>query len=430
MYYGYAVAINPAAGYAAQYQASLLKELEKKLGAMQREALKDDYERAHEALIKGDTEKAIRYLERESHLGVSKAAKDLGDLYHFKLKDLPKALMFYKKACELGDIESGALVYVAKYHLDKLTKNELPPENDSLFENPWLKYVLACIESDELLKLGSESTQDWQRTLNRLEEISGEEIPHAQTRAGHIYKLIGATKSAEDSFRAAAGQGYCPAIGNLVNLKIENGAIEEAAEEIINWENKFAWDAEVNYDIMTFLRIFYLMPVNSSGKAEKTKQAINIANLLWSGNRAFVTEWDAYAIEISRTEHGQSQGQWGWLFQEQFKEAGKKPYVLVQRQAQMLLYSFFDRITNWKEESKNYRSYWDNLLLVQMKSIEKVTFNGDIPSPCLVLYNFFLLMRGHENSFEEIFDRLQSAFTDDESAKVYVKFYKDYFDKQ
>ncbi len=217
MYYGYAVAINPAAGYAAQYQASLLKELEKKLGALQREAQKDDYERAHEALIKGDIEKAIRYLEKESHLGVSRAAKDLGDLYHFKLKDLPKALMFYKKANELGDIESGALVYVAKYHLDKLTKSELPAENDRLFENPWLKYVLACIESDELLKLGSESIPDWQGILNRLEEISGAEIPHAQTRAGQIYKTIGDTRSAEDSFRAAASQGHCPAISLLVN---------------------------------------------------------------------------------------------------------------------------------------------------------------------------------------------------------------------
>ena len=139
--FGYLVSVNPAAGYANQYNAILINEMQKKIKHLEKANSMDDYEKGYVALMEGDTKKAIRLWEKEAQLGVSEAQIALGDLYHHRLKDLDKAVKHYGLAYELGETKAGALVFAAKLSLGKLESKDLESASQDIRDEPWYKYV-------------------------------------------------------------------------------------------------------------------------------------------------------------------------------------------------------------------------------------------------------------------------------------------------
>jgi len=297
MYFGYAIAINPAAAYRAQYQAMLMQSLQKEIGQLKAESLKDDYQRGYEALIRGDTDKAIRLWEKESNLGVTQASKALGDIFHFKTKELPKALVYYGKAAEFGDLESAALMLAAKYHLDKLELTDLYAQPSSVQDQPWAKYVKASLIA-ETSEIDGDS-EIWDLLGDAIE--AG--IVQALTVAGVVLQGMGEIQKAQEMFRSASDHGDNFALIKLIQNELVQEGLLKATESIIAWEEKFEWDHKYSYSVCSILRFMYYIPKTSAGKSENVRQAMNVATQIWSGYKKFDTPWDVFEREISRSQH-------------------------------------------------------------------------------------------------------------------------------
>lgn len=297
MYFGYAIAVNPAAAYQAEYQSMLMQNLKKEIGELKAEAFKDDYQRGYEALIRGETEKAIRFWEKESNLGVTQASKALGDLFHFKTKELSKAVVYYGKAAEMGDLEAAALILAAKYHLDKLELSDLLVQPNSVQEQPWAKYVKACLisETSEI----DEDSEIWD-LFNDAIEVG---IVQAVTRCGNLMSKLGLIDEAHEMFSLASDNGDNSALIELIKIELSRGSLLEATEAIIAWEGKYEWDSNSRYDICSLLRFMHFIPKASAGKSESVSKFVNSASRFWSGNKIFDTAWDVFEQEIVRPQH-------------------------------------------------------------------------------------------------------------------------------
>lgn len=358
MYYGYAIAVNPAAAYASQYQAYLLQELNKQIGEIRLEAQKDDFQRAHECLIKGDFEKAIRYFEKEAHLGVSQAAKALGDLYHFKIPDLEKSIFFYKRAFELGDLESSILIDVAKYHLGQISANDINNDNQYI-SSPWQIYLKSSLNFESWKNSPNQKNDSLEKILEEINSIDIEEFPHLQLLTAEILLKKNQVDRAEQMLIRSANQGFQQAITRLTQIKIDQDKISEAAVDLIGWESKFNWNKVEPYSLNSLLRVFLFMPSSPAGKSDLTKQIANLASMMWAGGKIFRTAWDVYETEISRSEHGLKGGTWGPILLEDYRESGKKPQSLVYRISSRLI-TGIQESDNWKnlplsEEEGNWR---------------------------------------------------------------------------
>jgi hypothetical protein len=297
MYFGYAIAVNPAAAYQAQYQSMLMQNLQKEIGQLKAETLKDDYQRGYEALIRGDTEKAIRFWEKEANLGVTQASKALGDLFHFKTKELSKAVVYYGKAAEFGDLESAALILAAKYHLDKLELTDLYAQPSSVQDQPWAKYVQACLiaETSEI----DEDSEIWDLLSDAIE--AG--IVQAITRCGVLMSNLGLVDEAREMFSLASDNGDNLALIELVKIELSRDRLLEATEAVIVWEAKYEWNNNFSYDICSLLRFMICLPRVSAGKSESVSKLVNSASRLWYGKKMFDTAWDLFEQEIVRPEH-------------------------------------------------------------------------------------------------------------------------------
>jgi TPR repeat protein len=318
MYFGYAIAVNPAAAYQAQYQAMLMQSLQKEIGQLKAESLKDDYQRGYEALIRGDTEKAIRLWEKESNLGVTQASKALGDIFHFKTKELSKALVYYGKAAEFGDLESAALMLAAKYHLDKLELTDLYAQPSSVQDQPWAKYVQACLiaETSEI----DEDSDIWDLLTEAIE--AG--IVQAITRCGILMSNLGLIEEALEMFLLASDNGDNLALVELIKIELSRDRLLEATEAVIIWEAKYEWDNNYSYDICSLLRFMNYIPKVSAGKSETVSKLVNSASRLWYGKKMFDTAWDLFEQEIVRPQHNLSSIQLKDLYIAAYQIEGKQ----------------------------------------------------------------------------------------------------------
>jgi hypothetical protein len=339
MYFGYAIAVNPAAAYQAQYQAMLMKNLQKEIGALKAESLKDDYQRGYEALIRGDTERAIRFWEKESNLGVTQASKALGDLFHFKTKELAKAINYYDKAAQMGDLESSALIIAAKYHLDSFELSELSELPIAVQEQPWVKYVKACLmtQTSEI----DEDSEVWDLLGDAIE--AG--IVQAVTMTGWVLKKLGQLEKAKEMFLVASSHGDNPALIELVKIELNQNGLPEATEAVFEWEGKYEWDEAYSYDICSILRFIHKLPRESGRTRENVKQAINVASLLWSGYKKIDTAWDVFEQEIVRPQHNYASIPLSDLYVQAYQFEGKHSAKVAETSLLMIIESYCSKDT-------------------------------------------------------------------------------------
>ena len=340
MYYGYALSINPAQAYAATYASMMQEQLSKQIKRIEIESQKDDYERGYDALLKGDIEKAIRCWEKESLQGVSQASKALGDLYHFRLKKLDKAVHFYHKALDGGDYESGALAIAAKLHLGDLSENELQSVDPKVQIEPWFKYVEASLASTPIARLEDYSDEELDNLLTGLHDAVDYGVPFAAHLMGDLLSYVEHERAVE-YWELAASMGIQVSVQRVLVHLCNQGQISEAAEFIVNWERQFEWDLETDYLFVTPLRIYFFIPGEKRGSAKVLDgfmaglSRINAVteDLLGSashaGSRSPMNQWDLYQEEIRRKEHGQSENEFGWHLQQDLQEVGKNRQGLV-----------------------------------------------------------------------------------------------------
>jgi hypothetical protein len=324
MYFGYAIAVNPAAAYQAQYQSMLMQNLQKEIGALKAESQKDDFQRGYEALIRGDTDKAIRFWEKEANLGVTQASKALGDLFHFKTKELTKAVVYYKKAAEFGDLEAAALILAAKYHLDKLELSELMAEPQSVQEQPWAKYVKASLISDTSEIDGD--SEVWDLLGDAIE--AG--IVHAITKAANLVLELGDVERAHEMLSLASDHGDNGALVGLVKLELSRDRVIEATEALIAWEAKYDWDNDIRYDVCSLLRFMHFIPKATAGKAENASKLVNATYRFWGGSKLFDTSWDLFEQEILRPQHNNASIPLSDVYVAAYQFEGKKSAKLAE----------------------------------------------------------------------------------------------------
>jgi hypothetical protein len=340
MYYGYALSINPAQAYAATHASMMQEQLSKQIKRIEIESQKDDFERGYDALLKGDIEKAIRCWEKESLQGVTQASKALGDLYHFRLKKLDKAVHFYHKALDAGDHESGALAIAAKLHLGDLSEDELQNVDPKVQTEPWFKYVEAALASTPIARLEDYSDEELDNLLGGLHDAVDYGVPFAAHLMGEILSYVEDERAIE-YWELAASMGIQVSV-QRIHLHLTNqGQIQEAAQFIVEWENQFQWDLETTYLYITPLRLYFYFPSEKRGSVKVLNgfmaglSRINsvtdelFGSTSHNGLRPPINDWDLFQEEIRRDEHGQSEGQLGWWLQRDFREAGRNRQSLA-----------------------------------------------------------------------------------------------------
>jgi tetratricopeptide (TPR) repeat protein len=340
MYYGYALSVNPAQAYAATYLSMMQEQLSKQVKRIEIESQKDDYERGYDALLKGDIEKAIRCWEKESLQGVTQASKALGDLYHFRLKKLDKALHFYHKALDAGDYESGALAIAAKLHLGDLSENELQNVDPKVQIEPWFKYVQASLASTPIARLEDYSDEELDNLLTGLHDAVDYGVPFAAHLMGDLLSYVEHERAIE-YWELAASMGIQVSVQRILVHLCQQGQVNEAAEFIIKWESQFEWDLETAYLFITPLRIYFYLPGEKRGSVKVLDGFIaglsrinSVTDELFgstshNGLRPPINDWDLFQEEIRRKEHGQTENEFGWYLQQNLQEVGKNRQSLV-----------------------------------------------------------------------------------------------------
>ena len=365
MYYGYALSINPAQAYAATHASMMQEQLSKQIKRIEIESQKDDYERGYDALLKGDIEKAIRCWEKESLQGVTQASKALGDLYHFRLKKLDKAVHFYHKALDAGDYESGALAIAAKLHLGDLSENELQNVDPKVQTEPWFKYVEASLASTPIARLEDYSDEELDNLLGGLHDAVDYGVPFAAHLMGDLLSYV-ENERAIEYWELAASMGIQVSVQRVLVHLCNQGQIDKAAEFILNWEGQFEWDLETSYLFITPLRINLFIPDEKRGTVKVLNglmaglSRINavtddlFGSTSHSGLRPSINDWDLYQEEIRRKEHGQSENEFGWYLQQNLKEVGKNRQSLVLLFVRRLMREYILMFQNGIQSSRRY----------------------------------------------------------------------------
>jgi hypothetical protein len=365
MYYGYALSINPAQAYAATHASMMQEQLSKQIKRIEIESQKDDYERGYDALLKGDIEKAIRCWEKESLQGVTQASKALGDLYHFRLKKLDKAVHFYHKALDAGDYESGALAIAAKLHLGDLSENDLQNVDPKVQTEPWFKYVEASLASTPMARLEDYSDDELDNLLTGLHDAVDYGVPFAAHLMGDLLSYV-ENERAIEYWELAASMGIQVSVQRVLVHLCNQGQIDKAAEFILNWEGQFEWDLETSYLFITPLRINLFIPDEKRGTVKVLNglmaglSRINavtddlFGSTSHSGLRPSINDWDLYQEEIRRKEHGQSENEFGWYLQQNLKEVGKNRQSLVLLFVRRLMREYILMFQNGIQSSRRY----------------------------------------------------------------------------
>jgi hypothetical protein len=340
MYYGYALSINPAQAYAATHASMMQEQLSKQIKRIEIESQKDDYERGYDALLKGDIEKAIRCWEKESLQGVTQASKALGDLYHFKLKKLDKALHFYEKALNSGDYESGALAIAAKLHLGEISESDLRNADAKIQSEPWFKYVKTSLALTPITRFEDYSDEELIKLLEDLDEAVDYGVPFAAHLLGDLLNYAD-DERALSAWELAASMGIQVSVQRVLVHLCQQGQVDEAAEFIIKWESQFEWDLETAYLFITPLRIYFYLPGEKRGSVKVLDGFIaglsrinSVTDELFgstshNGLRPPINDWDLFQEEIRRKEHGQTENKFGWYLQQNLQEVGKNRQSLV-----------------------------------------------------------------------------------------------------
>lgn len=313
--FGYLVSTNPAAGYASQYNAVLLNQLQQKINQLQEDALMDDFERGYEALLEGDTKKAIRLWEKEAQLGVIEAHVALGDLYQHRMKNLQKATFHYQKAYESGETKAGALILAAKLSLGKIDKVDLEKAPQDVKEEPWFKYIkvsLALRESTWTdLIFNDENGEKTEEILEELmAAIDGGVLP-AGTLFSRLYCIdvffslyvkgeSGVSKEAENYFleivQSCAENGDPHAAEIYLLWLVVNENYIEAKNFIKRFDSQFEWPEERSYDVFGLCKGLLLLPIQEKSV---TKMLFSLTKNVYSsfGSGAldsFTSDWEQW----------------------------------------------------------------------------------------------------------------------------------------
>lgn len=308
--FGYLVSVNPAAGYANQYYASLINQMQSKIDSLEDEASMDDFEKGYHALLEGDTNKAIRLWEKEAQAGVTEAHVALGDLYHHRLKNLSKALTHYEKAYKLGETKAGALIYAAKLNLGKLEKKDLDSAQDDIKSEPWFKYVYAVLKLREIDFLGAEegSTTEIIEALD--DAIDGGVLPASTLLCKlmtieTVLVLYSEAKTVitEDQIKYIIEQlDECISMGEASALEIYllwllwNFHLDGARNAIDNFLSQFEWPEDKSFNSIALCKAFLSLPSREKSVSKKlfgvTK---SITSVLGSGALdQITTDWERF----------------------------------------------------------------------------------------------------------------------------------------
>lgn len=312
--FGYLVSANPAAGYASQYNASLLGQLKEKIDNLEQEASMDDFERGYQALLEGETKKAIRLWEKEAQSGVVQAHIALGDLYHHRLKNLQKATFHYQKAYESGETKAGALIFAAKLNLGGLDKNQLESATPDILEEPWFKYVKVAFlfKGSSYLELLSNDglTKELFTDLNAA--IQGGVLP-AGTLFCRLYVVehlisiyfkgeIEIDKDAEEYFRELAlvcsDNGDTTAVEIYLFWLLFMGEYTEAKNFISSFDSQFQWPEEKDYDVVGLAKAFLFLPLQEKSTSKKLFGATKSLTSAFGSNilDSFSSDWEVFEV--------------------------------------------------------------------------------------------------------------------------------------
>lgn len=326
--FGYLVSANPAAGYASQYNAFLLNQLQQKINKLEHEASLDDFERGYEALLEGDIKKAIRLWEKEAQSGVSEAHVALGDLYHHRLKNLQKAIFHYQKAYDAGETKAGALILATKLSLGNLNRADLESVAQDIKDEPWFKYIeasLALSESTYIDLLYSDENGEKSRrvTDDLMVAINGGVLP-AGTFFSRLYAIysclslylrgeMGVSPQHNNYFlevvQRCAENGDASAAEIYLLWLIFNGEYLEASKFIESFDSQFEWPIDRNYDTFGLCKGLLLLPTQEKSVTKKLFGATKNVSVAFGSSvfDSITSDWEKFEsfkkqIELNETK--------------------------------------------------------------------------------------------------------------------------------
>jgi len=280
--FGYLVSANPAAGYASQYNASLLGQLKEKIDNLEQEASMDDFERGYQALLEGE--------------------------------NLQKATFHYQKAFESGETKAGALIYAAKLNLGELDKSQLESATPDILEEPWFKYVKVAFlfKGSSYLELLSRDSLPKELFTELNAAIQGGVLP-AGTLFCRLYAVehlisiyfkgeIEIDQDAEEYFRELAlvcsDNGDTTAVEIYLFWLLFRGEYTEAKNFISSFDSQFQWPEEKDYDVFGFAKAFLFLPLQEKSTSKKLFGATKSLTSAFGSNilDSFSSDWEVFEV--------------------------------------------------------------------------------------------------------------------------------------
>lgn len=328
--FGYLVSSNPAAGYVSQYNSILLNQLQQKIRQLEHEASMDDFEKGYEAVLEGDIKKAIRLWEKEAQTGVVEAHVALGDLYHYRLKNLQKATFHYQKAYKSGETKAGALILAAKLSLGKLNERDLEDTPQDIKDEPWFKYVKVSLSLKkttyiDLLLDDEDSKKSQEITSELVAAINGGVLPAGTlfSKLFSIYSYLSLYLNREPALTSDSGEYFlevvqhCAENGDSYAAEIYllwllvNKKYPDAMNLIDTFDSQFEWPENRSYDVFGLCKGLLTLPNHDKSATKKLFGVTKSISSAFGSSvfDSFTSDWEKWERFKRRYEILQPKGE-------------------------------------------------------------------------------------------------------------------------